>query len=141
MGALERWMFAGVGPAMGYGMIGWVPFALAGGLILARNVNVFTASTASFLISPFGFHYDMTVCSLGFGLLVFTQWRSMPVRHRIPVALGFLAPVVAVAGAWWVPPLLLWSLWTQVKYPVPAVDAAEVSPSPIAEDQGPAAER
>lgn len=118
---MKRWLFAGVGPAMAYGLWGWVPFAAAGALMLARNVNVFTAATASFLVSPYAFHYDMPVASLGFGLLVFTHWREMPVGHRIPIALGFLSPAIAISGAWWVPPLLLWSLWTQIKYPVPGI--------------------
>jgi hypothetical protein len=115
---MRRWLFAGVGPAMAYGFWGWIPFAAAGALMLARNVNVFTASTASFLISPYGFHYDMPVACLGFGLLIFAHWHAMPIRHRIPVAIGFLSPVIALFGAWWVPPLLLWSLWTQIKYDV-----------------------
>lgn len=113
---MKRWLFAGVGPAMAYGLWGWVPFAAAGGLMLARNVNVFTASTASFLITPYAFHYDMPVASLGFGILIFAHWNVMPIRHRIPIALGFLSPAIAIVGAWWVPPLLLWALWTQVQY-------------------------
>jgi hypothetical protein len=90
---------------------------------------VFTAATASFLVSPYAFHYDMPVASLGFGLLVFGHWREMPIGHRIPVALGFLSPVIAMIGAWWMPPLLLWSLWTQIKYcaasPIPTPAAPE----------------
>lgn len=118
VGSVKRWLFSGVGPAMAYGFWGWIPFAAAAGLMLARNVNAFTASTASFLISPFAFHYDMTVASLGFGILAFAHWRELPVAHRIPIALGFLSPVIAIGGAWWVPPILLWALWTQVKYPM-----------------------
>lgn len=113
---MKRWLFAGVGPAVAYGLWGWLPFAAAGGLMLARKVNVFTASTASFLISPYAFHYDMPVASLGFGLLIYCHWHSMPIRHRISAALGFLSPAIAIVGAWWVPPLLLWSLWTQIQY-------------------------
>ena len=116
VGLTKRWLFAGVAPAMAYGFLGWIPFAVAGALMLARNVNAFTASTASFLISPFGFHYDMLVASLGFGLLIFSRWNAMPAKDRIPIALGFLSPAIALAGAWWIPPLLLWALWTQVKY-------------------------
>lgn len=118
VGMTKRWLFAGVAPAMAYGFIGWIPFAAAGALMLARNVNAFTASTASFLISPFGFHYDMTAASLGFGLLIASRWQEMPAGHRIPIALGFLSPAIAIIGAWWIPPLLLWALWIQVKYEV-----------------------
>lgn len=128
VGLNQRWLFAGVGPAMAYGYLGWIPFAVAGVLLLARNVNAFTASTASFLISPFGFHYDMTVASLGFGLLIASRWHEMPIRHRIPAALGFLSPVVAIVGAWWVPPILLWALWAQTKYEVSPL-AKELSPA------------
>jgi len=114
IGQRKRWLFAGVSPAIGYGLLGWLPFAIAGGLLLARRVNAFTAATAALLISPYGFHYDMPVACLGFGLLIYERWNDMPIRHRIPVALGFLSPVIAVAGAWWVPPILLWALWGQV---------------------------
>jgi hypothetical protein len=118
VGTMKRWLFQGVAPAFGYGFLGWIPFAAAGALLLARNVNVFTASTASFLISPFGFNYDMTAASMGFGLAVATHWRAMPVRHRIPMAIGFLSPVIAILGAWWVPPLLIWALWAQINYDI-----------------------
>lgn len=116
IGTMKRWLFAGVTPAIGYGFWGWLPFAAAGGLLLAKRVNVFTASTASFLISPYGFHYDMTVACLGLGLLAHVHWENMPVHHRLATALGFLSPAIAVSGAWWVPPILLWSLWVQVQY-------------------------
>jgi hypothetical protein len=113
----ERWLFQGVGPAMGYGMLGWIPFAVAGALLLVRNINAFTVATASFLISPYGFHYDMPVACLGFGLMVFNHWDDMPIAHRIAIALGFLSPVIALVGAWWIPPILTWSLWVQTQYP------------------------
>jgi Glycosyltransferase family 87 len=115
----KRWLFQGVGPAIGYGMVGWIPFAAAGALLLARNINAFTAATASFLISPYGFHYDMAVASLGFGIVIFRHWNVMPIRYRIPTALGFLSPVIALVGVWWVPPVLIWALWAQTKYTVP----------------------
>jgi hypothetical protein len=116
VGARKRWLFAGVTPAIGYGYLGWIFFAAAGALLLARKVNVFTAATASFLVSPYGFHYDMTVVCVGFGLLINAHWHAMPIRLRIPIALGYLAPVIAIGGAWWVPPLLLWALWAQTKF-------------------------
>lgn len=114
--SMARWKFLGVTPAIGYGLAGWIPFATIGALLLARNVNAFTAATASFLISPYGFNYDMPVVCLGFGLIVAQHWRDMPIRHRIPVAIGFLSPAIAITGNWWVPPLLCWALWAQTKY-------------------------
>lgn len=116
IGGNKRWLFAGVTPTFGYGIWGWLLFALAGALLLARNVNAFTAATATFLIAPYGFHYDMTVVSLGFGLLAYRHWHHMPIRHRIPVALGFLSPIIAVSGTWWMPPILGCALWAQSKY-------------------------
>lgn len=113
---LARWKFLGVTPAIGYGIAGWIPFAAIGALLLARNVNVFTVATASFLISPYGFNYDMVVASLGFGLLVAERWTVMPIRHRIPTAIGFLSPAIAMTGNWWMPPLIAWALWAQVQY-------------------------
>ena len=115
---MTRWLFAGVTPAIGYGLWGWIAFAIVGAMLLAERVNAFTAATASFLISPYGFHYDMPVACLGFGLLIFSHWRDMPIRHRIPIAIGFLSPVIAHAGAWWMPPLIGWALWAQTKYTI-----------------------
>lgn len=110
----RRWLFAGVSPAIAYGLVGWIPFAAAAALMVARNFNVFTAATAAILISPYGFHYDLTVVTLGFGIAIFTQWDELPTWRRIALALGFLSPIVSMAGAWWVPPVLLFTLWAQV---------------------------
>lgn len=128
IGTEKRWMFAGVGPGMAYGMLGWIPFAVAAALLLARNINVFTAATAAFLVSPYGFHYDMPVVSLGFGLSIFANWHGMPIKHRIGMALGFLSPAIAYAGVWWVPPALLWALWAQTKYPAGPLAQEPLSP-------------
>ena len=112
----ERWRHASVSPAVGFGLWGWIPFAVGGGLLLARKVNVFTAATATFLIAPFGFHYDMPVACLGFGLLLYANWARMPFAHRLPLALGFISPVIAILGVYFVCPILFWALWAQVKY-------------------------
>ena len=127
IGTRKRWLYAGVSPAFAYGFWGWILFATASVLLLIRNANVFTAATAALLISPYGFHYDMPVACLGFGLVIFQHWHAMPIRHRMPVTLGFLAPVIALVGAWWVPPILAWALWVQVKYPLSGSNAAEAS--------------
>lgn len=114
--ARGRWLHAGVSPAIGYGFWGWIPFAVGGGLLLARNINAFTAATAALLISPYALHYDMPVACLGFGLLIHSNWSIMPFHHRLGISLGFMAPVIAILGVWFVSPILLWALWVQVQY-------------------------
>jgi hypothetical protein len=120
----ERWRHASVSPAVIYGLWGWIPFAAGGALLLARKVNVFTAATATCLIAPFGFHYDMPVACLGFGLLLFANWTKMPFRDRLPIGLGFISPVLPVLGSWLVPPILFWALWVQVRYDTGASDGS-----------------
>ena len=128
IGSVSRWQFIGVTPTFGFGVWGWLMFAVAGALLLAKNVNVFTAATATFLIAPYGFHYDMPVVSLGFGILAYRHWHQMPIRHRIPVALGFLAPIIAVTGTWWMPPIIGWALWAQSKYDLAGAGEAAEQP-------------
>jgi hypothetical protein len=115
-----HWHFVAVTPAIAYGVIGWIPFALAAALMLARNVNVFTAATAALLIAPYGFSYDMPVACLGIFLAARRHWEQLSTLDRLALALGFLCPSIARFGVWWVPPLLLWCLWVQVKLPSPA---------------------
>ena len=110
----RRWSFLGVTPGIAYGLVGWVPFALAAGLILARNVNVFTAATAALLVAPYGFTYDMPTASLGIGLAVYRHWPELGWVRRLALMLGYLVPTVASLGVWWIPPILLWTLWVQV---------------------------
>jgi hypothetical protein len=88
-------------------------FAIAAALLLRRNFHVFSAATATFLISPYGFHYDMTVVSLGFGLLLYERWEAMPVWQRLTCVLAFLSPGLVAVGTWLVPPLLLAGLYVQ----------------------------
>lgn len=132
---MKRWLFAGVTPTFAYGTWGWVAFAIVGALLLAERVNVFTAATATFLIAPYGLHYDMPVVCLGFGLLINEHWRDMPIRHRIPTVIGFLSPVIAIGGAWWMPPLIGWALWAQTKYEAGTVGTPAV-PQAFTSQQG-----
>ena len=110
----RRWNFVGVSPGIAYGIIGWLPFAMAAGLMLMRNFNVFTAATAALLISPYGFAYDMPAASLGIGLAIWGHWHALAWSKRLALMLGFLSPTLASLGVWWIPPILLWTLWVQV---------------------------
>jgi hypothetical protein len=106
-----NWYVQMTTPYLAYGLMGWLSFAAAAIFLLVRRFNAFTAATATFLISPYGFHYDMTVVCLGFGTALFRKWRSMPPWQTLIYALAFLSPVLVRAGTWLVPPLLLAGLF------------------------------
>jgi hypothetical protein len=114
---MTRWPMQMTTPLLAYGIAGWALFAIAAALLLRRNFHVFSAATATFLISPYGFHYDMTVVSLGFGLLLYERWEAMPVWQRLACVLAFLSPGLVAVGTWIVPPLLLAGLYVQCLHP------------------------
>ena len=108
-----NWYVQMTTPYLGYGLAGWLAFAAAAIVLLVRRFDVFTAATAAFLISPYGFHYDMTVVCVGFGVLLFDRWRLMPAGQVFVCALAFLSPALVRAGTWLVPPILLLGLYAQ----------------------------
>ena len=112
------WSYQVVTPYMAYDLAGWLVFAAAAIVLLMRRFNVFTASTASFLISPYGLHYDLTVVCLGFGLLLFRQLRALAAWEAFACSLAFLIPLLVVFGSWLAPPLLLLGLYVQVRHPL-----------------------
>jgi alpha-1,2-mannosyltransferase len=109
------WYILGTTPAIGYGFTGFLIYAIVSAIVLSRNFNVFTAATATFLISPYGFHYDMSAVCLGFVVLLFTFWDKMPLWQRLVASLAFLTPVIVSYGTWWVPPILLLGLFVQTQ--------------------------
>jgi alpha-1,2-mannosyltransferase len=125
-GHYVNWYVQMTTPYLGYGLIGWIGFAVASIVLLTRRFDVFTAATAAFLISPYGFHYDMTVVCLGFGMFLFERWRSIPPWHVFACALAFLSPALVRAGTWLVPPILLVGLYIQTGW---KQSAEEVTPS------------
>jgi alpha-1,2-mannosyltransferase len=110
------WILIGVTPAIGYGLAGALLFAIWAAIILSRNFNIFTAATATFLISPYGFHYDMSAACLGFVVLLYSYWREMRHWHKLVASLAFLTPVIVGFGTWWVPPILLLGLFVQAQW-------------------------
>lgn len=133
IGVNGKWPVIGVSPAIGYGFWGWLPFAISAVLMLARRVTPFTAATASLLISPYGFHYDMAVACLGFALAIHSGWRQATLAQRSALALGYLAPALVYLGTWWIPPLLLWALWVQTSG---TIEEAPRIGAPRARDSG-----
>ena len=103
-----------VTPIIGYGALGQIAFAAAATLLLTRAFNVFTAATATFLIIPYAFHYDLTVVCLGFAVLLACNWTELRTWQKITASLAFLAPGLVAVGAWAIPPILLAGLYVQV---------------------------
>lgn len=120
------WSFQMVAPYFGYGLVGWLLFAAAAIALLIRSFNVFTAATASFLIAPYGLHYDLTVVCLGFGLLLFRRLPELPAWQAFVCAVVFLLPLLVVLGTKIAPPLLLFGLYVQTRHPIAPVNSREV---------------
>ena len=115
IGVREQWFVMGVSPAHGYGLWGWLAFAVPAAFLLSTNVTPFTAATAAMLISPYGFHYDMAVACFGFAIAIYHHWAGMRPFYRALLVGGFLTPVIVNGGTWFAPPILLGALWVQVR--------------------------
>jgi hypothetical protein len=111
------WFFQMATPYLGYGLIGWLGFAAIAIFLLTRRFDAFTAATAAFLVSPYGFHYDMTVICVGFGALLYKHWRAMPPWSTTVCALAFLSPALVRVGTWLGPPILLAGLYVMTTIP------------------------
>ena len=121
------WAYQMTTPYFAYGMVGWALFASAAIFLLVQRFDVFTAATAAFLIAPYGFHYDMTVVCLGFGLLLFRRWRTLPAWQTFICAVAFMIPLLVAFGSWIASPLLLVGLYVQTRNPIVGQDDWRVS--------------
>jgi len=97
-------------PSVAYGLVGQIAFAVAAILLLTRKFNVFTAATATLLISPYSYHYDMTVACLGFAVALS---EDRPPYQTAILTIAFLTPALMIFGSWVAPPMLLAALWVQ----------------------------
>ena len=79
----------------------------------------FISATATFLILPYAFNYDMTVVCLGFALMLFRHWGNLPTWQRAALIGGYLSPQMTFLG--WaleapiVPVVLLAGLYAQLR--------------------------
>jgi hypothetical protein len=118
-----------VGAVVAYGVAGQILFALFAAVMLLRRFDVFTAATATFLIVPYAYHYDMTVVCLGFAVLLARSWSRLRLWEKAVAGAAFLAPAIVIIGAWIVPPVLSAGLYLQVRYGGEKVtEEAELSP-------------
>jgi len=110
IGQRARWDDIGIGPAIAYGFFIWAGLAVAALYLLARDVNVWSAATAALIVSPYAFHYDMPVASLGFALAL---CKERSVARNVLLTLALWLPILVQFGAWIAPPVLLGTLWAQ----------------------------
>ena len=110
IGQRAKWDTIGVGPAIAYGFVVWGAFAAAALYLLRRDTNVWSAATAALLVSPYAFHYDMPVASLGFALAL---CKDQHILRIVVLTLALWLPVLVQFGAWIAPPILLGALWVQ----------------------------
>lgn len=99
-----------------------VGFALAAlGIVLRGPPDPFTYATATFLILPYVFLYDMTVVSLGFAILLHARWAALGRGEIAVAALAFCAPALTFVAGPIVPPILLAGLVVLARHgPLPA---------------------
>jgi hypothetical protein len=92
-----------------------IAFAMSAIWIMRRNnlSNPFTAATATFIILPYSFNYDMTVVCLGFAILLRSRWASLTAFEKVTLSFGFLSPELTYWGLPLAPPLLLTCLYIQ----------------------------
>jgi alpha-1,2-mannosyltransferase len=79
----------------------------------------FVAATATLLILPYAFDYDMTVANLGFGIVLLTGWSGLALWEKAALALAYVLPSLSIAadplGLPLGPPILLAALVAQVR--------------------------
>lgn len=102
-----------------YGLLPQVAFALAAVALLvrARSLDPFALATATFLVVPYVFNYDMTVACLGFAQALYCRWGALRPAEKAVLMGAFLAPELTYVANWIVPPLLLAALYVQLEPP------------------------
>ncbi|TZG25180.1 glycosyltransferase family 87 protein [Sphingomonas montanisoli] len=120
-----------------FGVVGQIATAVAALALLwraryaAAGDLAFIAATATFLILPYAFDYDMTVAALGFGLTLATRWRRLAAWEAPLLCVAYLLPGRMIAfGAVPVgiaPLILLGALWVQVRHATDQARGAQES--------------
>lgn len=102
----------------------------------ARNVDnrslAFITATATAVISPYIFNYDLTVASLGFAVLLYGRWDALEGWERIMVWVAFASPLLVMISAPLAPLSLLVGLFVQVRHATQAKDYSALGLSPAA---------
>ncbi|PHQ63506.1 MAG: hypothetical protein COC10_05810 [Sphingobium sp.] len=96
----------------------------------ARNADIqqfaFICATATAIILPYIFNYDLTVVSLGFAILLYDRWTSLTLGERIILWLAFASPLLVMVYNLIAPIALLAGLIVLVKH---AIGSHETTPA------------
>ena len=84
-------------------------------VIRSRRIDPFALATATFLIVPYVFVYDMTVVCLGFAIIIWRDWATLSKGEKTILTLAFLVPNITLGLPALAPPILLAGLWVQTK--------------------------
>ena len=76
----------------------------------------FPCASATFLILPYAFNYDMTVVALGFAILLFARWGELSLGEKVILTFGFLSPQLTFVSTLIAPVALALSLYVQCKH-------------------------
>lgn len=85
----------------------------------------FIAASATAVIMPYIFNYDLTVASLGFAVCLYHYWGALREWEKAALWLGFATPLLIMASPYLGPLGLLAGLWVQVRHAgiaLPALD-------------------
>ncbi|HVF37844.1 MAG TPA: glycosyltransferase 87 family protein [Sphingomicrobium sp.] len=72
----------------------------------------FPAATATFIVLPYSFAYDMALVSVGFAVILYCHWCGLGWAQRAIAILAFSTPNLVPTGL--VPLILLAGLWLQL---------------------------
>lgn len=106
--------------AFGRGGVAWVAQAVASiaaiaMLVRARRTDAFTLATATFIVVPYVFVYDMTVVCLGFAILLWRDWETMRGWEKLVLTAAFFVPDLSLLVQPVVPPILLAAFTVQLR--------------------------
>ena len=72
----------------------------------------FPVATATFIVLPYGFAYDMALVSVGFAAILYSHWAGLSWAQRLTAMLAFSTPNLVFTHG--VPLILLAGLWLQL---------------------------
>ncbi|KQN09645.1 hypothetical protein ASE85_01440 [Sphingobium sp. Leaf26] len=76
----------------------------------------FISASATAIIMPYIFNYDLTVASLGFAILLYGHWSTLKPWERIAIWCAFAAPLLVMVYNPLAPIALLAGLYVQVRH-------------------------